>query len=94
MCNYHSVTENFASTICGGPPINLHNAAGGFYIALYYVFLVLVLTCSVRFSDRFLPDKAIDLIDEAGSRVRLHHAQVWLVYHICHYPSCFPLILC
>jgi ATP-dependent Clp protease ATP-binding subunit ClpA len=27
-------------------------------------------------SDRFLPDKAIDLIDEAGSRVRLKHAQV------------------
>ncbi|XP_010921845.1 ATP-dependent Clp protease ATP-binding subunit ClpA homolog CD4A, chloroplastic isoform X2 [Elaeis guineensis] len=27
-------------------------------------------------SDRFLPDKAIDLIDEAGSRVRLHHAQL------------------
>ncbi|XP_061372303.1 chaperone protein ClpC, chloroplastic-like [Gastrolobium bilobum] len=27
-------------------------------------------------SDRFLPDKAIDLIDEAGSRVRLQHAQM------------------
>ena len=27
-------------------------------------------------SDRFLPDKAIDLIDEAGSRVRLQHAAV------------------
>lgn len=27
-------------------------------------------------SDRFLPDKAIDLLDEAGSRVRLRHAQV------------------
>eukprot|EP00793_Prasinoderma_coloniale_P001956 PRCOL_00002464-RA len=27
-------------------------------------------------SDRFLPDKAIDLIDEAGSRVRLEHAQL------------------
>ncbi|GFP82629.1 ATP-dependent clp protease atp-binding subunit clpa homolog cd4b chloroplastic [Phtheirospermum japonicum] len=26
-------------------------------------------------SDRFLPDKAIDLVDEAGSRVRLRHAQ-------------------
>ena len=66
-----------------------------FYIALYYVFLVFVLTyCSVRFSDRFLPDKAIDLIDEAGSRVRLRHAQVGLVYQICHYPSCFPLNLC
>lgn len=25
-------------------------------------------------SDRFLPDKAIDLIDEAGSRVRLRNA--------------------
>lgn len=27
-------------------------------------------------SDRFLPDKAIDLIDEAGSRVRLTHASL------------------
>eukprot|EP00850_Spirogloea_muscicola_P021447 SM000249S08258 [mRNA] locus=s249:24229:30309:- [translate_table: standard] len=27
-------------------------------------------------SDRFLPDKAIDLIDEAGSRVRLQHGQL------------------
>ena len=27
-------------------------------------------------SDRFLPDKAIDLIDEAGSRVRLHHSMI------------------
>jgi ATP-dependent Clp protease ATP-binding subunit ClpC len=27
-------------------------------------------------SDRFLPDKAIDLLDEAGSRVRLRHAQL------------------
>ncbi|KAG6390712.1 hypothetical protein SASPL_148455 [Salvia splendens] len=27
-------------------------------------------------SDRFLPDKAIDLIDEAGSRVRLKHAKL------------------
>ncbi|KAG5568625.1 hypothetical protein H5410_064355 [Solanum commersonii] len=27
-------------------------------------------------SDRFLPDKAIDLIDEDGSRVRLRHAQL------------------
>jgi ATP-dependent Clp protease ATP-binding subunit ClpC len=27
-------------------------------------------------SDRYLPDKAIDLIDEAGSRVRLRHSQV------------------
>lgn len=30
----------------------------------------------ISFSDRFLPDKAIDLIDEAGSRVRLRNAQV------------------
>ena len=27
-------------------------------------------------ADRFLPDKAIDLIDEAGSRVRLMNSQV------------------
>eukprot|EP00180_Rhodochaete_pulchella_P002420 Plantae.Rhodophyta-Rhodochaete_pulchella.ctg3708.p1 GENE.Plantae.Rhodophyta-Rhodochaete_pulchella.ctg3708~~Plantae.Rhodophyta-Rhodochaete_pulchella.ctg3708.p1 ORF type:complete len:823 (-),score=77.13 Plantae.Rhodophyta-Rhodochaete_pulchella.ctg3708:68-2536(-) len=27
-------------------------------------------------SDRFLPDKAIDLVDEAGSRVRLLHSQL------------------
>ena len=27
-------------------------------------------------SDRFLPDKAIDLIDEAGSRVRLAHTSL------------------
>jgi ATP-dependent Clp protease ATP-binding subunit ClpC len=26
-------------------------------------------------SDLFLPDKDIDLIDEAGSRLRLRHAQ-------------------
>merc|ERR1711937_339603 len=37
--------------------------------------------CAVKFahqfiSDRFLPDKAIDLIDEAGSRVRLKHSQL------------------
>ena len=31
---------------------------------------------SVGCSCRFLPDKAIDLIDEAGSRVRLRHAQL------------------
>ncbi|GJV75879.1 ATP-dependent Clp protease ATP-binding subunit ClpA homolog CD4B, chloroplastic-like protein [Tanacetum coccineum] len=30
----------------------------------------------LRERDRFLPDKAIDLIDEAGSRVRLRHAQL------------------
>ena len=35
-------------------------------------------------SDRFLPDKAIDLIDEAGSRVRLRHAQV-CIYLYFHY---------
>ncbi|MGK7912712.1 MAG: ATP-dependent Clp protease ATP-binding subunit [Synechococcus sp.] len=33
-------------------------------------------TLSARYiSDRYLPDKAIDLIDEAGSRVRLRHSQ-------------------
>merc|ERR1712224_580621 len=37
--------------------------------------------CAVKYahqyiSDRFLPDKAIDLIDEAGSRVRLKHVQL------------------
>merc|ERR1712226_1672706 len=37
--------------------------------------------CAVKYahqyiSDRYLPDKAIDLIDEAGSRVRLKHAQL------------------
>merc|ERR1719428_928224 len=37
--------------------------------------------CAVKYSyqyisDRFLPDKAIDLIDEAGSRVRLKYAQL------------------
>ena len=39
------------------------------------------LTAAAKFADqyiadRFLPDKAIDLIDEAGSRVRLLHAQL------------------
>jgi len=39
------------------------------------------LMCAAQYSqqyisDRFLPDKAIDLIDEAGSRVRLRHAQL------------------
>merc|ERR1711937_978419 len=39
------------------------------------------LECAAKFSsqyisDRFLPDKAIDLIDEAGSRVRLKHSQL------------------
>jgi len=39
------------------------------------------LECAAKFSsqyisDRFLPDKAIDLIDEAGSRVRLRHTSI------------------
>jgi ATP-dependent Clp protease ATP-binding subunit ClpC len=39
------------------------------------------LTAAAKFADqyiadRFLPDKAIDLIDEAGSRVRLMHSQL------------------
>jgi ATP-dependent Clp protease ATP-binding subunit ClpC len=39
------------------------------------------LTAAAKFADqyiadRFLPDKAIDLIDEAGSRVRLLHSQL------------------
>ena len=39
------------------------------------------LECAAKFSsqyisDRFLPDKAIDLIDEAGSRVRLDHTSI------------------
>lgn len=38
--------------------------------------LYLTSFCYHLCSDRFLPDKAIDLIDEAGSRVRLRHAQV------------------
>ena len=39
--------------------------------------LVAAATLSHRYiTDRFLPDKAIDLIDEAGSRVRLRHAQL------------------
>ena len=34
-------------------------------------------TLSERYiTDRFLPDKAIDLIDEAGSRIRLRHSMV------------------
>ncbi|KAM0903145.1 hypothetical protein ACQ4PT_018924 [Festuca glaucescens] len=36
------------------------------------VFLIVSFVCS----DRFLPDKAIDLIDEAGSLVRLRHAKL------------------
>lgn len=47
------------------------------FFFFFFCFLHLVLMdCLVHFSDRFLPDKAIDLIDEAGSRVRLRHAQV------------------
>ncbi|GAB4358043.1 MAG: ATP-dependent Clp protease ATP-binding subunit [Cyanophyceae cyanobacterium] len=39
--------------------------------------LVAAVQLSERYiSDRFLPDKAIDLIDEAGSRVHLNHAQL------------------
>merc|ERR1719387_2664993 len=39
------------------------------------------IVCAVKYSqqyisDRFLPDKAIDLIDEAGSRVRLRNDQI------------------
>jgi ATP-dependent Clp protease ATP-binding subunit ClpC len=38
--------------------------------------LIAAATLSDRYiSDRFLPDKAIDLIDEAGSRVRLRNSQ-------------------
>lgn len=40
------------------------------------------------FSDRFLPDKAIDLIDEAGSRVRLRHAQVLVEISVHHLLFC------
>merc|ERR1712185_150741 len=39
------------------------------------------INCAVKYahqyiSDRFLPDKAIDLLDEAGSKVRLEHSQL------------------
>jgi ATP-dependent Clp protease ATP-binding subunit ClpC len=48
-----------------------------FVLDMFHVPLVFFLTYySLYFSDRFLPDKAIDLVDEAGSRVRLRHAQV------------------
>ena len=30
-----------------------------------------VQTCALPISDRFLPDKAIDLVDEAASRLRM-----------------------
>lgn len=62
---------------------------------IFFFFLKNVLTYySLHFSDRFLPDKAIDLVDEAGSRVRLRHAQVGHVYHFRHHPSCLLLVLC
>jgi hypothetical protein len=48
-----------------------------FVLDMFHVPLIFFLTYySLYFSDRFLPDKAIDLVDEAGSRVRLHHALV------------------
>jgi hypothetical protein len=48
-----------------------------FVLDMFHVPLIFFLTYySLYFSDRFLPDKAIDLVDEAGSRVRLRHAQV------------------
>ncbi|WZZ39497.1 hypothetical protein YC2023_035756 [Brassica napus] len=43
---------------------------------LRYTDESLVAAAQLSYHDRFLPDKAIDLIDEAGSRVRLRHAQV------------------
>ncbi|VAI57615.1 unnamed protein product [Triticum turgidum subsp. durum] len=43
---------------------------------LQYTDDALVAAAKLSYSDRFLPDKAIDLIDEAGSRVRLRHAQL------------------
>lgn len=43
------------------------------------VFVLILMNYNTLFSDRFLPDKAIDLVDEAGSRVRLRHAQVGLL---------------
>ena len=33
-------------------------------------------SCLTVTSDRYLPDKAIDLVDEAGSRVRLIQLQL------------------
>ncbi|RWW85724.1 hypothetical protein BHE74_00005574 [Ensete ventricosum] len=42
-------------------------------VILIHITFSYTLCCA--FSDRFLPDKAIDLIDEAGSRVRLRHAK-------------------
>ncbi|KAK1319844.1 hypothetical protein QJS10_CPB04g00126 [Acorus calamus] len=43
---------------------------------LRYTDDALVSAAQLSHHDRFLPDKAIDLIDEAGSRVRLRHAQL------------------
>ena len=46
---------------------------------LHYTDEILIAAAQLSYqyiSDRFLPDKAIDLIDEAGSRVRLRHAQL------------------
>ncbi|XP_011623416.1 ATP-dependent Clp protease ATP-binding subunit ClpA homolog CD4B, chloroplastic [Amborella trichopoda] len=46
---------------------------------LRYTDVALVAAAQLSYqyiSDRFLPDKAIDLVDEAGSRVRLRHAQL------------------
>ena len=38
---------------------------------------LLAVRLSIRYiNDRFLPDKAIDLIDEAGSRVRLANCEI------------------
>ena len=64
-----------------------------FVLDMFHVPLIFFLTYySLYFSDSFLPDKAIDLVDEAGSRVRLRHAQVWCVYHFRHHPSWLPLV--
>ena len=35
----------------------------------------MILKFGICFSDRFLPDKAIDLIDEAGARLQIHQTQ-------------------
>jgi len=51
-----------------------------YYYPVYLNLLFLLIYDNVvPCSDRFLPDKAIDLIDEAGSRVRLQHAQVYII---------------
>lgn len=65
-----------------------------FVLDIFLIFILFLTYYSLHFSDRFLPDKAIDLVDEAGSRVRLRHAQVWRVYQFRHHPSCLPLVLC